>query len=291
MENRDPIPKSYPVSPLYGIIPSAIRSRIPILKSLSSKSIHTSIEWTHSRTLSSPELGYGKTRQSFSSASTVVSTGMNTPTRPNTPDSNDCLTLKGDDSQLWQQETKSGVDWDIAAAGIRLWIYAKTQAEQGYDSKALRSMHIDSLRYMHMALPQDLSIVELDSLRSSIPTYILSDNTIQKHAPQSNRLRNQVAYVVSWIVTHILFLLPLIMTILSRILQYERNHQVTEKMIANGLNLANIVGEQGLELQDSINRFKHGRVGGACFNAGSWFIEGIIGGLNDGIIQGTKSIS
>merc|ERR1711939_526986 len=48
---------------------------------------------------------------------------------------------------LPQAETSTGIDWDVAATGIRLWVTAKTQAEQGGDRIALRSMHIDALRY------------------------------------------------------------------------------------------------------------------------------------------------
>lgn len=73
------------------------------------------------------------------------------------------------------------------------------------------------------------------------------------------------------------------MTLLNRLLQYERQHKVTERVIANGLDVTSALGERGVELHQAIVRFKDGRVGGACVDLGSWFLEGIVGGVNDGL--------
>ena len=205
--------------------------------------------------------------------------------RPNTPEehtSTQELSLK----MLSQQETSSGVDWDVAATGVRLWITAKTQAEQGGDVNALRSMHIDALRYMHMALPENLTALEVDSLRASMSPRILYQSPL---LPQIDRksnpslLRQGVARIVCWLVAGILLILPVIMAFLNRALQFERQHQLTEKVLANGLDLTSALGERSLELQKALSRFKDGRLGSACVDAGSWLIEGIVGGVNDGI--------
>lgn len=205
--------------------------------------------------------------------------------RPNTPEehlSAQELSLK----MLSQQDTSSGVDWDVAATGVRLWITAKTQAEQGGDVNALRSMHIDALRYMHMALPENLTALEVESLRASMSPRILYQSSLM---PQIDRksspslLRQGVARIVCWIVAGILLVLPVIMAFLNRALQFERQHQLTEKVLANGLDLTSALGERSLELQKALSRFKDGRLGGACVDAGSWLIEGVVGGVNDGI--------
>jgi hypothetical protein len=147
-------------------------------------------------------------------------------------------------------------------------------------------MHIDALRYMHMALPQNLTPLELDSLRASMaPQLIFPPADIQEmQGPRPpSILRQGVARAVCWLVAGILLILPLIMAMLNRVLQFERHHQVTEKVLTNGLDLTSALGERGLEVQKAFVRFKDGRLGSACLDAGSWFLEGIVGGINDGI--------
>lgn len=205
--------------------------------------------------------------------------------RPEGPEDNLCLRdieLK----VLPQPETTSGVDWDVAATGVRLWVAAKTQAEQGGNPNTLRSMHIDALRYMHMALPADLTPLEVDSLRASMsPQLVFPPTAIQELHGQRppNALRQVVAQAICWLVAGVVLILPVLMTLLNRVLQLERQHQVTEKIIANGLDMTSTLGERGVALHKALLRFKAGRMGSACVDAGSWFLEGIIGGVNDGL--------
>ncbi|KIW10401.1 hypothetical protein PV08_11363 [Exophiala spinifera] len=283
-------------STLYTMIPSAVRSRMPVLTSLrrSAKAVilHDSrTRRPQPRALSCPE-SFQEKERAIGFAATVPSSGASTPTtRPNTPEehtsaSSQELSLKVLSQQ--RQETSSGVDWDVAATGVRLWITAKTQAEQGGgDVNALRSMHIDALRYMHMALPENLTALEVESLRASMSPRILyqSSPMLPEIDGKSNPslLRQGVARVVCWVIAGILLVLPVIMAFLNRALQFERQHQLTEKVLANGLDLTSALGERSLELQRALSRFKDGPLGSACADAGSWFIEGIVGGVNDGI--------
>jgi len=222
--------------------------------------------------------------------------------RPCTPDDGNLLTQEISARTVLAPETQSGVDWDVAATGVRLWISARSQAEQGGDAAALRSMHIDALRYMHMALPADLTAIEIESLRASMTPQLRSlarnELQVQMRPPvqmgRPSLLRQGVAQVVCWLVAAILLVLPLLMTLLNRVLQFERQHQVTERVITNGLDLTNALGERGQGLQKALDRFKQGRLGTACFDAGAWFVGGIIGGVNDGldaVIQNRKRIS
>ncbi|KAK5447766.1 hypothetical protein LTS15_009265 [Exophiala xenobiotica] len=275
-------------STFYTMIPSAVRSRIPVLDSLrrSAKAVvlQTSSPERNARPLSC--LNARNEKEFYGFAVTAPSSGASTPMiRPETPDgqlSTQDLSLR----TLPQPETSTGVDWDVAATGIRLWVTAKTQAEQGGDRIALRSMHIDALRYMHMALPETLTPFEIESLRSSMSPQLLSQPSETAPAARHQHpslLRQGVARVVCWLIAGVLLLLPIIMAFLNRIMQYERQHQVTEKFLANGLDLTSALGERSVELQRALTRFKDGRLGGACVDAGSWLVEGILGGVNDGV--------
>lgn len=278
-------------STLYTMIPSVVRSRIPVLASLrhSAKPLVLSARNSNSLT----RVNSRKEKEPHGFVATVPNSRATTPTlRPETPEPG----VHGQEvglHMLPQLETRSGVDWDVAATGVRLWVNAKAQAEQGRDSAALRSMHIDALRYMHMALPSDLTPVEIDSLRASMsPQLIFSSTDIKEfqftqqqrqQQRQRNILRQGVAQFVCWLFAGILLILPIVMAFLNRLLQFEREHQVTERVMTNGLDFTSALGERGLELQKAFLRFKDGRVGGACVDAGSWFVEGIFGGVNDGL--------
>lgn len=227
-----------------------------------------------------------KEKDTYGYASTVASSRASTPTiRPESPEggiASQELSLK----MLPQQETGSGVSWDVAATGVKLWVTARAQAEQGGDSTALRSMHIDALRYMHMALPASLTALEIESLRASMSPLLifpLAESREARDQRPPNVLRKGVAQAVCWVFAGLLLVLPVLLAFLNRLLQFERQHQVTERIITNGLDLTSALGERGLELQRAFMRFKDGRVGGACVDAGSWFVEGVVGGLNDGL--------
>ncbi|KIX03181.1 uncharacterized protein Z518_06733 [Rhinocladiella mackenziei CBS 650.93] len=275
-------------STFYTMIPSVVRSRIPILTSLrhSARSIViASVVRRRAYTLSCIESTKEK-ETTHGYAFTIPSSGTSAPTiRPDSSEgrlSSQELSL----GVLPQPETRSGVDWDVAATGVRLWVTAKTQAEQGGEPTALRSMHIDALRYMHMALPSDLTPLEIESLRASMSPQLIfrsAEITDVQARRSPNILRQGVAQAICWLFAGFLFVLPFIMTFLNRILQFERQHQVTERVIANGLDLTTTLGERSLLWQKALIRVKNGRVGGACIDAGSWFLEGIIGGVNDGI--------
>ena len=183
-------------------------------------------------------------------------------------------------------ETRSGVDWEVALSGVRLWVIAKSQADQGGDPIAMRSMHIDALRYMHMALPPDLTGVEIQSLRASMSPQLITGTpgvAEHYHHREPSILRQSIARVVCWLVAGLLLMLPVFMTFLDRLLRFEREHQVTERVITSGLELTSTLGERGIVLQQAMVRFKDGRVGGACVGMGSWFVEGVVGGINDGL--------
>lgn len=95
-------------------------------------------------------------------------------------------------------------------------------------------------------------------------------------------LRKAVARIVCWLVAALFLVLPIITTLLNRILQFERQHQVTERVISNGFDLTSALGERGLEVQRSLLRLKQSPAGAAFMSASTWVMEGLVGGVNDG---------
>lgn len=278
-------------SSIFTMIPSSVRSRIPIMTSIraSAKAAILTRSLTSRRkayTLSSLDEPTEGGNVGF--AVTAPNSGVSTPTmRPQTPEDG-TRTPDLSLAMLSQSETQSGVNWDVAATGIRLWITAKSQAEQSGDSAALRSMHIDAMRYMHMALPQDLTPLEVECLRASMSPALFQGGVQGQHQEPTPRrspsfLRRAVAQMVCWVFAVFLLIVPLFMNILNRVVQFERQHQMTERILSGSFDLGSCLGEPGSQLQRSFVRFKDSPLGGSCVSAGVWVAEGLIGGVNDGM--------
>ena len=284
------------------MIPSSVRSRIPVMTSLRASAravVFSRSSATSQHAHSHPRLDDSKDLETYGFAATVPNSRDNTPMmRPQTPEEaiRTCdLSL----TTLPQSDVQSSVNWDVSATGLRLWMAARAEAEQNGDTVAARSMLIDAMRYLNIALPSDLTALEVEYLRRSMSPLLFCDPSKDQsrqrscqHGPPSV-LRKLVAQVVCWFFALFTFVLPILMHVFNRIFQFERQHQVTEKLLSNSLDLGSLLGEPGSKLQLSMSRFRGSPIGGACVNAGAWFVDGLLGGVNDGmdtIAQGRTNV-
>lgn len=200
--------------------------------------------------------------------------------RSSSNDSSGTVTPRGPDA--------SGVNWAMAGAGVRLWLTGRQQLEddRNADPVVMRSMHIDALKYMHAALPNDLTPAETDTIVGSLPRGVREELRYRQHTmpedktAENNILRKTVSDSVCSLMAVLIFLLPFLMASFNKLLRYEREHQISEKMLSGGLATMNAFGERGLDLKDS-------RLGSAILGTGIWMMDGIVGGVNDGLIRST----
>jgi hypothetical protein len=182
----------------------------------------------------------------------------------------------------------SGINWTLAGAGVRLWLTGKRQLEgnRNADPAVMRSMHIDALKYMHSALPNDLTRAETDAIVGSLPRDLRDELgyrghvVLEKGSVQSNILRKAVSDTVCSLIAILVFVLPFVMASFNRLLNYEHEHQISQKMLINYVATAQAFGERGLDLKDS-------RLGSAFLGAAVWMVDGIVGGVNDGLVRST----
>jgi hypothetical protein len=174
----------------------------------------------------------------------------------------------------------------MAGAGVRLWLTGRQQLdERNADPAVMRGMHIDALKYMHAALPNDLTPAETDAIVGSLPRGVRDELGYQQpvsprnpSGENNNILRKTVSDSVCLFMALLIFLLPFLMASFNRILKYEREHRLSEKVLSNGVATVSAFGERGLDLKDS-------RVGSALLGTGIWFFDGIVGGVNDGLVR------
>lgn len=270
-------------STLILILPPLIRNRLPMLTSIRRRymrrSISSDIKEADSRPSSS-----SSTSSSSADGEIVpynrweVADKSAKPSRSSSNTSSGTVTPRGPDA--------SGVNWSMAGAGVRLWLTGRQQMEddRNTDPAVVRSMHIDALKYMHAALPNNLTPAETDAIVGSLPPSVRGELRYQQPVSsrttsgENNVLRRAVSDSVCSLIAVVIFLLPFLMEMFNRLLRYEREHRVSEKMLSSGVATVNAFGERGLDLKDS-------RVGSAILETGIWVLDGIVGGVNDGLVR------
>src|SRR5271170_5033547 len=149
------------LSSIYAMIPSIVRSRISILSSLRRSERASTI---HRPVPRAPLIPDNERIQELdnSRSSSATSSRSESPERAGSLD-----VLRFGANTL---DTRSGINWETSNTGVQLWLVARTQAANDVNANPalLRSMHIDAIRYMIMALPPDLSASELKFLNDSL---------------------------------------------------------------------------------------------------------------------------
>lgn len=231
-------------------------------------------------------------RDSISSSTTGTSGASTLPSRPETPDHEEQSIMLVDRPISNTNAHVGGIDWELAGAGIKLWLTARAQVQLAAgDPLTQRAMHIDAMRYMSMALPNDLSATEIETIRSSLhPRFRQKDE--RQHMmvvpAKPNALRQGVAQAVCWLIALIFVLIPLIVTAANKAIIYEREHKILERVLKGSAQVTKSMGERGLDLGDHFVRFKDTLLGQTFLSAVAWVIEGFAGGVNDGLVQSTN---
>lgn len=171
-----------------------------------------------------------------------------------------------------------------AEMAVRLWMMARDPVrcpDPRWQTKA-RTMQIDAVRYMHMALPSDLSLGEAALIRATIPRQVLSDQSPSHHDLKPTALRRSVAQVVASLMALFVFLLPLLTSLANILLRYERELHLTERILVCVQGTVRGLGQHGAHLQSSLVGFLNSSRGRRLMASGVYLVEGIAGGVMDG---------
>lgn len=82
------------------------------------------------------------------------------------------------------------------------------------------------------------------------------------------------------------FLIPYIKVLLYHLYRYERSHHITERVVATTLDVADSLGKGGVSLGSAILRLNEGKVGAAVSDLAGWWVEGVAGGVYEGVGEG-----
>lgn len=156
--------------------------------------------------------------------------------------------------------------------------------------------------YLLDALPSDLTPEETTMLQHRLPESVKSSISAGSPQPQLARLegpiqlkssppsRSYLHRLLASTIVHIFFivqfLLPYMRIFLRQVYEYERTHRITERIVTATLDIADGLGNRGLDVGTSVSRFNESRVGTAVGNLAAWWVEGIAGGIYDGVGEG-----
>lgn len=194
-------------------------------------------------------------------------------------------------------EEKSGVGWKFANQGLNLLSLAVNDSSsinsQIANVSFVRQLYLHAIAYLLQGLPSDLTMEEQLSIRSSLPPGIVqslrvevsnSDNISTTSFPRKRSLLHRT--LSSSIVELFLFfqfLLPYFTYFLAAVYQYDREHKIVQRGIAQGMETLNQVGGSSVALGSVVLEMGDGKVGQAVGELTKWLVEGITGGIQEGV--------
>ncbi|KAH8800160.1 hypothetical protein F5884DRAFT_809473, partial [Xylogone sp. PMI_703] len=68
---------------------------------------------------------------------------------------------------------------------------------------------------------------------------------------------------------------------------YERKHKISERVVSHGLDMADARGEKRVTVTEAISGITDDKAERIIGEAGAWIVEEVVGGVNEGITEGT----
>ena len=167
-----------------------------------------------------------------------------------------------------------------------------------------RHLYVDGLTYLLRALPEDLTEEERFNIRAALPAKVANHEvTIIGLDPNPTKgsqdiplheENNQDVSVVHrffafitiqfFLIVH--YLLPYLKLFMGQVYRYERKHHISERVVRSSMDTIDSVGQRSIRMADAVCRLNDGKIGNAMHEFGSWWIQGMAGGLHEGIGEG-----
>ncbi|KAI7333546.1 hypothetical protein KC315_g4171 [Hortaea werneckii] len=204
---------------------------------------------------------------------------------------------------------QDGVDWKYAGQGRALLELSTREAHSAVPDAAFsRKLYIDSVQYLLNGLPSDLSVEEDLGLRAAIPTHLRESSDAAEtsvvvqtgpegdalHLDRSSTRHSTLHQAVASITVHIFlavaFILPYIQLLLQQAYRYDREHKISDRVLAQGTLTADVIAKQLLLLANSVYEMHDGKVGMAVRDMGLWWVHGVSGGVYEGNVDGAYQL-
>lgn len=304
---------------LFSVLPVVIQNRLPSLPSLrcSISDLRSRTKGaTHVASLPSPETPPPRySSRECSSSQVSISTDASDVESIGVPDdvserpTSSASTLPA----FPLPEDESGISWKYANQGISLLTQAFQEsnalARHARDASGTltRQLYLHSISYLLRGLPEDLTQEETLSLQAAVPAEILAlQNDANLHAlvaaPHTTTIKpkeqtrhpsilhRMTAAVVFQSFLVVQFLLPYIKLFIGHAYRWEQEHRVTRKLLNGSITTVDELGRRTVQLSQTVCQMNDGKVGQAINDLTLWWVQGLTGGIQQGVSEGVVVI-
>ncbi|TVY24909.1 hypothetical protein LHYA1_G005855 [Lachnellula hyalina] len=290
---------------LYSILPSAVQCRIPRLPSLRrTVSMYGLAGRQRSTELDSrPSSGYGTPEPSYTSAMVLMGGREEEYAVESVSDEDTSRPSTGEGSHpvgMGLTDSSGGINWKFANQGLSLLSLALEESSVISRDNRLgnasfaRQLYIHSLTYLLRAMPPDLTTEEQLSVRSALPSGVVETLRVEvhpshnqtTHTNQPSVLHRTLASIIIQLFLFFQFIIPYLKYLLHSAYQYDREHKISEKVLSQGIETIDVLGKQSLSLTSAICGMGDGKVGQVITRSAAWVVEGVTGGIHEGVGEG-----
>jgi hypothetical protein len=127
-----------------------------------------------------------------------------------------------------------------------------------------------------------------ESVKATLTTYPQPPRYLQpKSSPVSRSYLHKVlASTILQLFIFVRFILPYAKLLLRQVYEYERTHRITERILTTTLDAADGLGKGSVNIGAAVCKLNEGRVGAALSNFAVWWMEGVAGGIYEGVGEG-----
>ncbi|PWY88766.1 hypothetical protein BO94DRAFT_545848 [Aspergillus sclerotioniger CBS 115572] len=192
-------------------------------------------------------------------------------------------------------EVDSGLRWNRIVPAIGLLQNATREAQQHQcDNRLARLLYINALGYLLDGLPADMTDDEVRTIQHNLPADVRealpapvktgtpAGDRHPPYPPERSYLHRLLASSIIKFFLLVQFFMPHVKVLMRIMYEYERSHQITERAITT----AHSLGRGGVNLGSAILNFNEGKVGATLSNLAAWWVEGIAGGIHEGMGEG-----
>ncbi|WPG99976.1 Hypothetical protein R9X50_00280000 [Acrodontium crateriforme] len=303
---------AYSTSLLYSSLPSLIQDRVPKIPSL--RRIAT--------TFGSKNVILEQQYEDLQRHRRLSSTGSDFSTAPPpsyheedpgmlpTPPRSRPVSSHGTTLMTSEEENESGVQWENVNHGFWLLSHTLQNVSSALATPELvRRLYISSMEYFLAGLPEDLTKEEVLKLRLRLPTPLLPEeydatdarvvvrttNTTPTESndppsqPEASVLHRLTANITLYTFLALAFLLPYIKLFLQKAYAYDRQHKISDRVIEQSLLAAETISQKSLHVAGGVCAINDGKVGEAAKLLVLWWVQGLSGGVCEGVGDGMKA--
>ncbi|CAD6582446.1 MAG: hypothetical protein ASARMPRED_000967 [Alectoria sarmentosa] len=182
-----------------------------------------------------------------------------------------------------------GICWKFARHGSNILqaSLAESQVSDAQSQAFSRQLYLDAMAYLIKGLPSNLTEQERLHLKNNLPAtlnYSTPPKTNRSRKRDPSLLHRSLASLIITICLLLRLALPYIRLFIALAYSYDREHHVRERLFAFSVVVADSFGKRSMALASAAMTNE------VVLRAVTYWVDGIRGGLNEGLGEGFKVI-